>query len=64
MRQFLYPLEKTVKRHGQSVQKVATVATFVATLQGMSDVGCRRCRHCSSHDHGKIRSYNVAALEK
>ena len=33
-------------------QEVATVATFVATLQGTSDVGCRRCRQCrqfSSH---------------
>ena len=31
--QFLYPPEKTVKHQGQSVQKVATVATFVATLR-------------------------------
>ncbi len=67
VRQFLYALEKTVKRHDQSVQKVATVAAFVATLQAKSGVGCRRCRRCrhfSSHDHGKIRSYTGAALEK
>ncbi|AZE46520.1 hypothetical protein C4K04_0825 [Pseudomonas chlororaphis] len=52
VRQFLYPLEKTVKRHGQSVQKVATVATSVATLKARQDKGCRRCRRCrhlSSH---------------
>lgn len=46
VRQLLYPLEKAVKRHGQSAQKMATVATFVAMLQAMFYVGCRHCRRC------------------
>ncbi|MBA1297802.1 hypothetical protein NIM88_13425 [Pseudomonas sp. GBPI_506] len=44
MRQLLYPLENAVKRHGQNAQKVATVATFVATPKVTFYVGCRRCR--------------------
>jgi hypothetical protein len=46
VRQFLYPLEKAVKHHRRSTQKVATVATFVAMLQAPFFMGCRRCRRC------------------
>ncbi len=52
VRQFLYPLENTVKHSGQRGQEVATVATSVATLQAPCCLGCRRCRRCrhiSSH---------------
>lgn len=63
MRQFLYPLEKVVKRHGQSAQKVATVAICVATLQATFSMGCRRCRHTyHSFPHEKIRSDTEKAL--
>jgi hypothetical protein len=72
VRQFLYPLQKAVKRHGQNVQKAATVATFVAMLQTTVYVGCRRCRHCRHTDipaqrkdpqiHGMaLRSMEIAA---
>jgi len=33
VRQYLYPLEKAVKRHSQCAEKVATVTTSVAMLQ-------------------------------
>ena len=67
MRQFLYSLEIAVKRNGQRVQKVATVATFVAMLQTTFYVGCRRrrrCRHTYIPAQRKdSRTLNGAALD-
>ena len=67
MRQFLYPLEKAVKRHCRSAQKVATVANFVAMLQATFYVGCRRrrrCRHTYIHAQRKdSRTLNGASLD-
>lgn len=56
VRQYLYPLEKAVKRHSQCTEKVATVATSVAVLKTTLYVGCRRrrrCRHTYIHAQRK-----------
>jgi len=70
VRQFLYSLEIAVKRNGQRVQKVATVATFVAMLQTTFYVGCRRRRRCRRFRHTYIpaqrkdsRTLNGATLD-
>ena len=70
MRQYLYPLEKAVKRHCRSAQKVATVASIVAMLQTTFYVGCRRRRRCRRFRHTYIpaqrkdsRTLNGATLD-